>query len=240
MEMDFHSGVMQGPFWSHNSYCILTQGRAREHCVSLVYKSTHLIEEGPSLQLHHLTKTAPRVTITMGLRISSYEISRGHKAWDHSRYKGELAHPPAVAVVTHTPLHPHFLHHLAAIPYILSLWVSQVQVSQVSAPSHIQPIQCLPLPCWGPGDLPESADVSISAMFLLSPSLDLHSLGHDGTGKMVMRWESSDITDLHGALLAFPWSRRTDLRSPLTNKCFSWGVSWWFSRIFTSWGSPNS
>ena len=135
---------------------------------------------------------------------------------------------------------PHFLHHLAAIPYILSLWVSQVQVSQVSAPSHIQPIQCLPLPCWGPGDLPESADVSISAMFLLSPSLDLHSLGHDGTGKMVMRWESSDITDLHGALVAFSWSRRTDLKFPLTNKCFSWGVSWLYSRIFTSWGSPNS
>ena len=106
MEMDFHSSVMvmQGPFWSHNSYCILTRGRAWEHCVSLVYKSTHLIEEGPSLQLHHLTKTAPRVTITMGIRISSYEISGGHKGWDHSGYIGELAHPPAVAVVTHTPL----------------------------------------------------------------------------------------------------------------------------------------
>ena len=25
MEMDFHSVVMQGPFWSHTSYCILTQ-----------------------------------------------------------------------------------------------------------------------------------------------------------------------------------------------------------------------
>ena len=181
MEMDFHSGVMQGPFWSHTSYCILTRERARELCVSHVYKSTHLIEEAPSLQLHHVKKTAPKVTITMGLRISSYEISGGHKGWDHSRYKGELAHPPPVAVVTHTPLHPHFLHHLAAIPYILSLWVSQVQVSQVSASSHTQPIQCLPLPCWGPGNLPGSADVSISARFLLSPSLDLHSLGHDGT-----------------------------------------------------------
>ena len=161
----------------------------------------------------------------MGIRISSYEISGGHKGWDHSRYKGELALPPPVAVVTHTPLHPHFLHHLAAIPYILSLRVSQVQVSQVSAPSHIQPIQCLPLHCWGPGDLPGSANVSISARFLLSPSLDLHSLGHVETGKMVTRWESSDITDLHGALVAFSWSRRTDLKCPLTNKYFSWGVS---------------
>ena len=42
--------------------------------------------------------------ITMGIRISSYEISGGHKGWDHSRYKGELALPPPVAVVTHTPL----------------------------------------------------------------------------------------------------------------------------------------
>ena len=102
--MDFHSGVIQGPFWSHTSYCILTRGRVRGVWVSLIYKITHFIEEAPSLQLHHLTKTAPRVTITMGLRISSYEISRGHKAWDHSRYKGELAHPPAVAVITHTLL----------------------------------------------------------------------------------------------------------------------------------------
>ena len=91
-------------------------------------------------------------------------------------------HPPPVADFTHTPLHTDFLHHLAAVPYILSLWVSQVQVSQVSAPSHIKPIQCFPLPCWGPGDLPGSADVSISARFLLSPSLDLHSWGHVGTG----------------------------------------------------------
>ena len=102
--MDFHSVVMQGPFWSHTSYCILTRGRVRGVWVSLIYKITHFIEEAPSLQLHHLTKAPPRVTITMRIRISSYEISRGHKAWDHSRYKGELAHPPAVAVVTHTLL----------------------------------------------------------------------------------------------------------------------------------------
>jgi len=104
MEMDFHSGVMQGPFWSHTTYCILTRGRVRGVWVSLIYKSTHLIEEGPSLQLHHLTKAPPRGNITMRIRISSYEISGGHKAWDHSRHKGELLHPPAVAVITHTPL----------------------------------------------------------------------------------------------------------------------------------------
>ena len=193
MVMDFHSGVMQGPFWSHTSYFILTRERAWELWVSLIYKSTHLIEEASSLQLHHLTKAPPMDVITMRIRISSYEISGGYKGWDHSRYKGELAHPPPVAVLTHTPLHPHFLHHHAAIPY--SLWVSQVQVSQVSDPSHIQPIQCFPLPCWGPGNLPGNADMSISARSLISPSLDLHSLGQVGSGEMVTRWESSDITD---------------------------------------------
>ena len=133
---------------------------------------------------------------------------------------------------------PHFLHHLAAIPY--SLWVSQVQVSQASAPSHLQPIQCFPLPCWGPGTLPGSADVSIFSRFLLSPSLDLHSLCHVGAEETVTTWESSDITDLHGAVEAFSWSRRTDLKFPLTDKCFPCGVSLWFSRTFTSWGSPTS
>ena len=43
----------------------------------------------------------------------------------------------------------------------------------------------------------------------------------DGNG-----WESSDITDLHGAVEAFSWSRRTDLKFPLTDKCFPCGVSW--------------
>ena len=44
MEMDFHSVVMQDPFWSHTSYCIVTRGRARELRVSLIYKNTYLIE----------------------------------------------------------------------------------------------------------------------------------------------------------------------------------------------------
>ena len=79
MEMGFHSVVMQGPFWSHNSYGILTRRRAQELCASLIYKSTHLIEEASSLQLHHLTKAPPMDVITMGIRISSYEISGGHK-----------------------------------------------------------------------------------------------------------------------------------------------------------------
>ena len=190
MEMDFHSGVMQGPFWSHNSYCILTWGRVRELWVSLIYKSTHLIEEGPSLQLHNLTKASPRGNITMGIRISSYEISGGHKGWDRSRHKRALVLPPPVAVVTHTPLILISCITLQPLHTFYHSGFHKSRSSQVSAPSHIRPIQCLPLPCWGPEDLPGSAHVSISAMFLLSPSLDLHSLGHVGTGKMVMTWES--------------------------------------------------
>ena len=48
MEMDFHSVVMQGlsghtllPVSSHG-------GRARDLCVSLIYKNNQLIEEAPS------------------------------------------------------------------------------------------------------------------------------------------------------------------------------------------------
>ena len=35
MEMDFHSMVMQGPFWSQTFYCILTWGEGSgDLCVS--------------------------------------------------------------------------------------------------------------------------------------------------------------------------------------------------------------
>ena len=49
---------------------------------------------------------------------------------------------------------------------------------------------------------------------------------------MVTRWGSSDITDLHGALVAFSWSRQTDLKFSLTDKCFSCGISLWFFQDF--------
>ena len=65
-------------------------------------------------------------------------------------------------------------------------------------------------------------------------------LGPCWNREMVTRWESSDITDLHGAVVAFSWSRRTDQKFPLTDKSFPCGISLWFSRTFTSWGSPNS
>ena len=39
------------------------------------------------------------------------------------------------------------------------------------------------------------------------------------------KMENSDITDLHGVVVAFSWSRRTDLKFPLTDKHFPCGVS---------------
>ena len=93
----------------------------------------------------------------------------------------------------------------------------QSSVSSISYSAY----SLFPSPLLRPGDLPGSADVSISARFLLSPSLDPHSWGHVGTRWMVTRWESSDITDLHGAVVAFSWSRWTDLKFRLTDKCFS-------------------
>ena len=169
MEMGFHSMVMQGPFWSHTSYYILTWGRAWELCVSLIYISGHLIEEGPSLQLHNLTKASPRGNITMGIRTSSYEISGGHKGWDRSRYKGELALPPPVAVVTHTPLiliscitlqpfhtfyHSGF-HKSRSVKYQLHLIFSlfNVSLSPTEAQGTYQEMQMCPF-LQGPFSLP--------------------------------------------------------------------------------------
>ena len=37
MEMDFHSVIMEGPFWSHTSYCILTLGEGLGSSVYLLY-----------------------------------------------------------------------------------------------------------------------------------------------------------------------------------------------------------
>ena len=175
----------------------------------------------------------------MGIRISSYEISGGCKGWDHSRYKCELALPPPVAVVTHTPLHPHFLHHLAAIPYILSLWVSQVR--SVKCQLHL--IFSLFNVSLSPAEAQGTYQEIQMCPFFKVPSLSL-----SGSSFLGPWWNkvdgnemgNSDITDLHDAVVASSWSRRTDLKFPLTNKCFSWGVSWWFSRTFTSWGSPTS
>ena len=239
MEIDFHSRVMQGPFWSHTLYCILTRGRAREHWVSLIYKSTHLIEEASSLQLHHLTKAPPMDVITMRIRISSYEISGGHKDWDHSRYKGELAHPPAVAVVTHTPLilissitlqpfhtfyHSGF-HKSRSVKCQLHLIFSlfNVSLSPAEAQGTYQEMRMWPfwqgsfsLPLW---------------IFFLGPCWN--RVNGNKMGKFWHHW-------LHDAVVAFSWCRWTDLKFPLTDKCFPCGVSLWFSRTFTSWGSPNS
>ena len=54
----------------------------------------------------------------------------------------------------------------------------QSSVSSISYSAY----SLFPSPLLRPGDLPGSADVFISARFLLSPSLDLHSWGHVGTG----------------------------------------------------------
>ena len=181
MEMDFHSVVMQGPFWSHISFCILTRREGSgDLCVSYIWKhSTHwggsiLITPSP----HKSSAYGCHNHGNQGFIIWNFWGTQRLRPQQIQRWSGSSS--PG-AVVAHSPLHPHLLHHLAAIPRIPSLWVSQVPVSQVSAPPHIQPIQCFPLPCWGPGDRPGNAYVSISARFLLSPSLDRHSWGHVGT-----------------------------------------------------------
>ena len=149
MEVDFHSMVTQGPFWSHTSYCILTRGKGSGVlCVSDIKV------------LNSLKRLNTYNSIT-SQRPHQWIPQPWESGFHHMKFLGDTEFEtiadtsmnwlhPAVAVFTHTPLHPHFLHHLATIPYILSLWVSQVQVSQVSTPSHIQPIQCFTLPLLRP------------------------------------------------------------------------------------------
>ena len=181
MQMDFHSVVMQGPFWSHNSYCILTWGRVRELWVSLIYKSTHLIEEGPSLQLHNLTKASPRGNITMGIRISSYEISGGCKAETVADTKVNwlfllqwLSSP--TLHWSSFPASPcsHSIHSI-------TLGFTSPGQSSVSSISY-SAYSMSPSPLLRPREPTRKYRCVHFSRFLLSPSLDLHSLGHVGTG----------------------------------------------------------
>ena len=72
--------------------------------------------------------------------------------------------------------------------------------------------------------------LSLSGSSFLGPCWN--KVDGNNMGKFWHHW-------LHDAVVAFSWCRWTDLKFPLTDKCFPWGVSWWFSRTFTSWGSPN-
>ena len=230
---------MQGPFWSHTSYCILTRGRARELCASLIYTSTHLIEEASSLHLHHLTKAPPMDAITMGIRITSYEVSEGHKCWDHSRYKREPAHPPPVAVVTHTPLiliscitlqpfhtfyHSGF-HKSRSVKCQLHLIFSLFNVSLFPAEAQgtYQEVQMCPF-LQGSFSLP---------LWIFIPRARLEEGRGWQDGKFWHHW----LTRCCRSPLV---SRRTDLEFPLTDNCLTCGAPLWFSWTFTSWRYPTS
>ena len=60
MEMDFHNVFMQGPFWSHTSYCILKKGEGLRSSVYFLYIKalislrTLLPHNSITSQRHHL------------------------------------------------------------------------------------------------------------------------------------------------------------------------------------------
>ena len=120
MEVDFHSMIMEGPFCSHTSYCILTRGEGLGSSVCLLYIKALISLRRLHLYNHHLTKAPPLDTITTEVRISSYEISGEHKVWDNSRSKGELTsssssgclHPHSTAPPFSAPPCNHSIHSI--------------------------------------------------------------------------------------------------------------------------------
>ena len=124
-----------------------------------------------------------------------------------------------MAVVTHTPLILISCITLQPFHTFYHSGFHKSGQSNVSSSSY-SAYSMSPSPLLRPREPTRKYRCVHFSRFVLSPSLDLHSLGHVGTGAMVMRWESSDITDLHGAVVAFSWSRRTDQKFPLTDKSF--------------------
>ena len=108
MEMDFHRMVMQGHTVSGHTLIVSSHGGAVwELCVSLIYKSTHLIEETPSLQFHHLTKAPPMDAITMGIRMSSCDIP-GDTRLRPEGHRRELAPSSSTGCLHAHPTAPSF------------------------------------------------------------------------------------------------------------------------------------
>ena len=162
-------------------------------------------------------------TIGMGIRVSSYEISGGHKGWDHTRNKGDLAHPPQglssptlhcilISCITLQPFHT--FHHSGfpksrsvkcQLHLIFSLF--SVSLSPAEAQGTDQEVQMCPF-LQGSFSLP---------LWIFIPWPCWNRVDCNKIGKFWHHW-------LIGAVVAFSWSRRTDLKFPLTNKCFSCGL----------------
>ena len=173
----------------------------------------------------------------MGIRISSYEISGGHKGWDHSRYKHELPlssssgclHPHSTASSFSASPCNHSIHSITLGFTRPSQWI----VNSISYSAY----SMFPSPLLGRrGPTRKHRCVH----FCKVPSLSF-----SGSSVLVPCWNRVDRNEVgkfrhHWVTWcsAFSWSRWTDLKFPLTDKCFSCGVSLWLSRTFTSWGSP--
>ena len=236
MEMDFHCVVMQGPFWSHTSYCILKRGEGLGSSVCLLY-----IKALISLRtLHsHNSITSPS-PITMGIWISSSEYSGKPKGWDHCRYKCEQA-PISSSGCLHThstassfsasPCY-HFIHSI-------TLGFTRPGQSSVNSISYLA-YSVFPSPLLRPRR-PTRKHQCVH--FCKVPSLSLS--GSSFLGPFWNRVDGNEMgTFWHHwltwcpcslLLLQMDWSE-----IPPDWQVFLIGGSLWFSRTFTSWGSPMS
>ena len=114
-----------------------------------------------------------------------------------------------ISCITLQPFHTFYhsgFHKSRSVKYQLHLIFSlfNVSLSPAEAQGTYQEVHMCPFL--------QHPIISLSGSSFLGPCWNWED-GND-MGK-------SDITDLHGALVAFSWSRRTDLKCPLTNKYFS-------------------
>ena len=144
-----------GPSSGHTLLTVSSRrGRARELRVSLIYKSSHLIQEAPSFI----------TSITSLPKGPTYETpSPWESGFQPMKFLGDTKvgtgadtkvnwlHPPPGDVFPHTPLHPHFLHHFAAFHTFYHSGFNKS--SSVKCQLHLvfSLFKCFSLPCWGPG-----------------------------------------------------------------------------------------
>ena len=213
-------------------------GRARELCVSLIYKSTHLIEEAPSLWLHQLTKAPPMDVISMGIRMSSCDIP-GDTRLRPEGHRRELAPSSSMGCLHAHPTAPSF----SASPcdhsvHSLTLGFTRPSQSSVSSISY-SPYSMFPSPLLRPRG-PSRKHRCVH--FCKVPPLSLSGSSFLGSwwkrvhgnemGKFWHHWLTWCSCSL--LLVHTDWSKY-----PLTDKCFFCVGSLWLSWTFRSWGSPT-
>ena len=194
--------------------------------MSLIYKSSHLSQEAPSF-ITSITSSPPKGPTYE--RPSPWESGfqpmkflGDTKVGTRADTKVNWLHPPPV----------HFPHSTASSfsasscshsTHSITLGLTspaQLSVNSISYSAYLMLLSPLLRP-WGTY---QGKQICPFLQGSVSPSLDLYSLRHVRSRQGVIKWESSDISDLCGADVAFSWLRETDLQFPLTDKHLSCGT----------------